>query len=394
LPPERRGAALSAIDALLGLSLSLDGARYATPYNFVRALKRGVLKLPLPSQPDAVQLLTVHGAKGLEADVVFVMDADPEPQRAETASVLVDWPMDADAPARCAFVYSESAARCPPSLRDVLAVESAAREREELNSLYVAMTRARRCLVFSATEPYGNAPGLSWWQRMEAMGTAWVPSAAPSQTALSLTDPAPAVSLLGLPRWKRASPESLTVLQEVARQPAEGDSNLSRLGQAFHRVMEWATAPGGWGAESRLTDGCAAWCALAVREFQLSSAAAPELLLLVNQVLNSPGTQRFFSGPDLLWAGNEVSVAASGDDGPQALRIDRLVALRATGGSPDSPDSREWWVLDYKLHPAPHKVPEHRAQLLRYRDAVQRLQATQSVHCAFITGAGEVFTLP
>jgi ATP-dependent helicase/nuclease subunit A len=40
VPPERRQAALGAIDALLGVALTLDGARYATPYNFVRALRR------------------------------------------------------------------------------------------------------------------------------------------------------------------------------------------------------------------------------------------------------------------------------------------------------------------------------------------------------------------
>jgi ATP-dependent helicase/nuclease subunit A len=382
LSPERRGAALSAIDALLGLSLSLDGARYATPYNFVRALKRGALKLPLPSQPNAVQLLTVHGAKGLEARVVFVMDADPEPQRADTASVLVDWPMDAAAPARCAFVYSESAARCPPSLRDVLAVESAAREREELNSLYVAMTRARQCLVFSATEPYGTAVGLSWWQRIEALSTAWTPSSAASDTRLPVTEPVPAVTLLGLPRWTGAS-----AAYAAPRQPAEADSDISRLGQAFHRVMEWATAPSAAAADTHLPE----WCNAAAREFQLSRGTASELLTLVNRVLQSPSTQRFFNGPDLLWAGNEVSVPVAGDEAPQALRMDRLVVLRQAGGSADS---REWWVLDYKLHPAPHTVPEHCAQLLRYRDAVQGLQKPQPVRCAFITGEGEVIALP
>jgi ATP-dependent helicase/nuclease subunit A len=312
---------------------------------------------------------------------VFVMDADPEPQRAETASVLVDWPMDAAAPARCAFVYSESVARCPPSLRDVLAVETAAREREELNSLYVAMTRARQCLVFSATEPYGSTAGPSWWQRLETLGTAWVPSAAPGDTTLAASEPAATVSLLALPRWTGSSAARQTV-----RQPVEADSAISRLGQAFHRVMEWATAPGGGDAHARLPD----WCAHAMREFQLSVATAPELMALVKKVLTSPDTQRFFSGHNLLWAGNEVSVPVSGDDGPQALRIDRLVALRGSGVSTES---REWWVLDYKLHPAPHTVPEHCEQLRCYRSAVQHLQAPQPVHGAFITGAGEVIVL-
>ena len=417
LPAERRATARSAIDALLGLSLSLDGARYATPYNFVRALKRGAVKLPLPLQPDAVQLLTVHGAKGLEADVVFVMDAEPEPQRAETASVLVDWPVDDAAPARCAFVYSESAARCPPSLRDVLTLEAAAREREELNSLYVAMTRARQCLVFSATQPHGTVTGLSWWQRIEDLSKPWVHSASTGDNTLAATASDAAISLLRLPQWTGAAQA-----QAALRQSADSDNDVSRLGKAFHRVMEWATAsavgdvhtPAVGDAHTPAVDDAhtpavddvhanlPAWCAAAAAEFKLSLGGAPELLSLVGRVLQSSSAQRFFTGPDLLWAGNEVNVASGseeghGKEGLQALRIDRLVALRAGCSSSETDQSAatlEWWVLDYKLHSAPHTVSENCAQLLRYRDAVQRLQAPQRVRCAFITGAGEVIALP
>src|SRR6185436_709349 len=45
VPAERRRAALAAIDALLSQALVLDGARYATPYSFVRALKRRPVKV-------------------------------------------------------------------------------------------------------------------------------------------------------------------------------------------------------------------------------------------------------------------------------------------------------------------------------------------------------------
>ena len=48
---QRRVAALGAIDAVLGQALTLDGARYATPYNFVRALRRRALQVAAPAQP-------------------------------------------------------------------------------------------------------------------------------------------------------------------------------------------------------------------------------------------------------------------------------------------------------------------------------------------------------
>ena len=78
MPAEQRAFALDAIDAVLAQSLSLDGGRYATPYAFVRALKKRALKAALPVRASTVRLLTVHGAKGLEADTVFVMDSEPE----------------------------------------------------------------------------------------------------------------------------------------------------------------------------------------------------------------------------------------------------------------------------------------------------------------------------
>ena len=390
LSPERRSAALNAVDALLGLSLSLNGARYATPYNFVRALKRGALKLPLPLQADAVQLLTVHGAKGLEANVVFVMDADPEPQRAETAAVLVDWPIDAAAPQRCAFVYSESAARCPPSLQDVLAVEAAAREREELNSLYVAMTRARQCLVFSATQPYGNNDAQSWWQRLQTLSTEWTPQLAlgPS-SGNAATD---RFVLPALPVWKGRADTANAPNSPLPS--SEAASAVSREGEAFHRAMEWATARNAVESAAQVQ----VWCAQAAHEFQLVGADAQDVFQVVQRVLKSPATQAYFSGSAIAWAGNEVAVSVSDAQGQRVLRIDRLVALRcAADGNSNSnsngPQTKIWWVLDYKLHSAPQTVPELCEQLWRYREAVQHLQGADLVRCAFISGAGELLEI-
>ena len=165
VPPEQRAFALDAIDAVLVQSLHLDGGRYATPYAFVRALKKRAVKAALPVRASTVRLLTVHGAKGLEADTVFVVDTEPERTNPATTTLLVDWPVEAERPTRCAFVYNEN--RCPHSLRAALDDEMRAREREELNGLYVAMSRAKRRLVFSATEPYQAPIGATWWSRVE-----------------------------------------------------------------------------------------------------------------------------------------------------------------------------------------------------------------------------------
>ena len=368
VPAAQRAAALETIDALLAQALTLDGARYATPYNFVRALKRRSIKAASPSLADAVQLLTVHGAKGLEARVVFVMDADPEPKSAETATLLIDWPVEADHPRRCAFVYAESA--CPPSLQQLLDAEHAARRREELNGLYVAMSRAKQRLVFSATEPSRRTPAASWWDRVEALAA---PLPSDGAGAAPASAPIVPISLKTLPAV--ASRAQAAPAQRGAGNTADtdADTDATRLGKAVHRVLEWAGA---------VPDADAVWGELtqaAAAEFDAPLAIVARL---ARAILHSPECARFFTGPQLRWSGNEVPVGDAGE----VLRIDRLVQLAGDAGP-------VWWVLDYKLQHAPQQLATYRAQLRRYRDAVRRVQPGEPVRCAFVTGAGAVIEI-
>ncbi len=366
VPPTRRATAQAAIEALLAQSLNLDGARGATPYNFVRALRRRRLAITLPAQPDAVQLLTVHGAKGLEAEVVFVMDTQPEPPSTETASLLVQWPVASAHPLTCAFVYSES--RCPPSLATLFADEQEARQREELNGLYVAMTRAKHRLVVSATVPHRAAPRPSWWHRLEPHAS----EASPIPVSPTVADaPLPPARWLELPRWKTAPPTALAA--GGTRVGAAPDSTASRLGQAVHRVLEWAVRQGPRQAPSIDT-----LCSAAAREFAADVAVVRQV---AGAILDSPSCQRYFDARQLIWAANEVSVVDAGE----WLRIDRLVHRRADDGEPET-----WWVLDYKLSHAPHQLDAYRQQLARYRQAVSRWQPGAVVRSAFVTGTGAV----
>jgi ATP-dependent helicase/nuclease subunit A len=362
----RRAAAQASIEALLAQSLSLDGARGATPYNFVRALRRRRLTITAPAQPDAVQLLTIHGAKGLEAEVVFVMDTQPEPPKAESASLLVHWPVQSAHPLTCAFVYAES--RCPPLLAPLFAEEQVARRREELNGLYVAMTRAKHRIVLSATVPYGTPTAASWWQRLEPHAVPWSPAAA---DAVVLDEPIPPARVQVLPTWQPNSTTANATLDK--RDVSNRDSDTSRLGQAVHRVLEWAVRRD---APSPIV--LDTLCAAAAPEFGADASAVQRV---TSAILRSPTCQRFFDTHQLIWAVNEACVV----DGGELLRIDRLVHLRATEG-----DAEAWWVLDYKLSHAPEQLEAYRQQLARYRRAVSRLQPGEIVRGAFITGSGAV----
>ncbi|MGM9515635.1 UvrD-helicase domain-containing protein [Roseateles sp. DB2] len=371
VPPSERRSRLHALQSLLKLALDLDGGRYATVYGFVRALRQRALSLPAHGESDAVQLLTVHGAKGLEARVVVLMDCDAAPARADHATLLVDWPVDQPGPRRVAFIASEGSP--PPALESLMRFEQGERQREELNALYVAMTRAKSRLVISRSLSARGGGAGSWWQRLQELAEPWWPAAGAAVAGVSHE-----FSLLELP----VLPSTLTLSTEPARvepselvvRTAELDE-MAALGEAMHRVLEWASGPQGQGGVLEPLLGAAA------QMYGLDARRSERLARCVRAILGSPECAPFFDAAQLQWAGNEVPVSHEGQD----LRLDRLV-LRC----PQPGVEAQWWVLDYKLHEAPQRQPEYVQQLQQYRAAVQALQPGEPVRTAFITGQGRL----
>ena len=359
-PAALRDTVLSNLRALLAAALQVDGARYATPYRFVRALKAGGIAAPAASDTAAVRLLTVHGAKGLEAPLVLMLDTDAAPARADSMAVIVEWPGEAPAPWRFAFIASES--RPPPCSAEALEVEKTARQREELNGLYVAMTRARHRLVVSSVQPH-VAGESSWWQRLQ-------PLCAPLQAPV----PAPATAaadamgerflLAQLPLLTSARPADTQVLAVKAAP----DSYESRFGQALHRLLE------GWSEGARTI--APAQMRRAAREFALAEAQAAEAAAMAGRILAGEGAWAW--DPSVVdWQGNEVPLHHEGE----LFRLDRLVRRAGTG---------EWWVLDYKAAARPERQAELLEQLRRYRAAVRASCPGAPVQAAFLTGQGRL----
>ncbi|MDO9401529.1 MAG: UvrD-helicase domain-containing protein [Polaromonas sp.] len=353
-PAVQRASVLANLRALLAAALQLDGGRYATPYAFVRALKAGGLQAPATVNSQAVRLLTIHGAKGLEAETVLLLDTDTAPRNADSMSVLVDWPGAAQAPEKFVFLVSES--RPPACAADTLAIEQAAREREELNALYVALTRARGTLVLSSITPHRETPH-SGWQRLAGCAEE-LP--APSAQAL-VTDSAQALDqLLELP--------AATVLpaQAAIETVADQDSLTARVGKAMHRLLEWGAL-----SQPQLR--------AVQREFQLSAAQAQDAAVMAQRILAGAGAWAWDAAV-VGWQGNEVELVYQG----QTLRLDRLVQRQDAG------HEGHWWVLDYKSRAAPQELPELVAKMQTYRSAVQALYGGQTVKAAFLTPQGTV----
>ena len=354
-PPTLRAGVRARLLALLSAALQLDGGRYATPYGLVRALRAGGVPAPQAAGADAVQLLTVHGAKGLEAELVLLLDTDAPPQRAQSMGVLLDWPGEAEAPVSFVFLASET--RVPPSARAALEKEQQARAREELNTLYVALTRARNRLVLSSVQPYGDS-GRSWWQRL-----------LPSCASLAVDDMPVAV---GAPVDDAAI--VLSVLPDVRFEAPRGpvtapdeDTPEARIGKAMHRLLEWTALDA--------QDWHATQVQRAATEFSLDAAQAKQAVALARRILQGEGAWAWASA-EVDWQANEVPVTVQGS----VRRIDRLV--RRSDGS--------WWVLDYKSAARPQDHEELLAQLRGYRAAVQAASPGVPVRAAFLSALGRV----
>jgi ATP-dependent helicase/nuclease subunit A len=383
-PAPQRLAVQANLQALLAAALDVDGGRFLTPYVWVRALKAAQVKAPVTQAAavDAVQLLTVHGAKGLEAHTVLMLDANAAAEKAKFMDVLIDWPAAQAAPTTFAFVASES--RPPACVADVLAQEKIARQREEINALYVAMTRAQHTLALSAHDvktPDAQGP----WQRFAVLGEGlvdaaivdgldedWLGDAAHTSSARS--EPAPGsmpTDLFFIQNMPvvHASTAQAAIENVALTKPVAIDSTAARIGQAMHRLLELYTP----------TVDLAATAPLVGAHLLLTAQQSQQALHIAQRILQGEAAW-VWSSQHIDWQANEVELHHTG----QLLRLDRLVRERA---------SQTWWVLDYKSATAPEQQSALRAQLALYQQAVQAAHPEATVRAAFITGEGRLVEL-
>jgi ATP-dependent helicase/nuclease subunit A len=167
------------IEELLNAALAFESETTPTLQTFLDWFDRDAVEVTRdPSAPlDAVRVMTVHGAKGLQAPLVILADAggDPDSSRAGT----IDWKIGEESDALP--VFRPRKAELAGSLAAAL-VEAEAREREEhWRLLYVAATRAEEHLVIGGAlgpRARGQAPAESWYaaldRALESLGAEWV----------------------------------------------------------------------------------------------------------------------------------------------------------------------------------------------------------------------------
>ncbi|WP_263768767.1 UvrD-helicase domain-containing protein [Propionivibrio soli] len=338
-PESSRAGVEANLRAMIALALDIDGGRYPSLPRFIDEL-RDLRDADVNDAPDEgaidgqaagdgrVRILTIHGAKGLEAPIVWLLGANGVPRAQEAWDLLVDWPPEDSAPRHVSFYgckEDRGAAR-----QAMFEQEAAAAKREELNLLYVAITRARQVFFASGIENARDSDETPY-RRLEA-------AVRKLGGATAYGDEWPRA--IGEPAGERAASEpSPAPAMPVVGERRETPDAAERFGILLHALLERRTggnAQHGW------------W-----RKMGFSDPEYQRVVPVAERLLQAAPLQRFFDPTRFRRAWNEVELTSAVGE---VRRIDRLVEF-----------DDEIWVLDYKSsHGDTSRIADYREQVTAY----------------------------
>jgi ATP-dependent helicase/nuclease subunit A len=393
------------------LNLALDYERRETPslQGFVAWLRdaRAEVKRDMEIARDEVRVMTVHGAKGLEAPVVILADTMTPPAGPRPPRLLQL--------AGGATIWVGRKADDVPSVTQARASASAEAEHEYRRLLYVAMTRAADRLIVCGADGIRKRPENCWYDLIRdaleprlvaegdgddkvlrycnpATGDLFPQRAAPAaETAKSgtrdlpawLRQPVPAET----PRSAPLSPssafdEDILLIAPSAGSAADRQKTLER-GRLVHRLMQaLPDIPA-----DRRTDAAERYLANAATEF-----LPAERIAMARQVLAILDDENF---AEIFAPGSRAEVPIVGriaragrDPIPVAGQVDRLTV---TGDSV--------LIADYKTDRiVPDRLDEthpYVTQLALYRAVLARVFPGKTVRAALLfTDEPKLMELP
>ncbi|MBT9589370.1 MAG: UvrD-helicase domain-containing protein [Thiobacillus sp.] len=359
-PAAMRPQIAANLRAFMQLALTQDGGRYPTLAGFIRELAS--LTDDADAAPgeglaadgeNAVRLITIHGSKGLEAPIVWLLGGSDH-TRGDSYGVLAPWPPTAPRPAHFSLFgkQDERGEWREPWFKE----EAELAQRESDNLLYVALTRAEQGLIVS-----GAADKCAWLERVDA---AWQGMALPTDLPLaSVTEERPPA----------VAPPRITapaIGQRLAPAPA---NPAAASGELFHACLEHHAPPG----VPRDLSELATRLGVAGELKRIDSAA--------RALLAQPHLARFFDPAQYQSAHNELALL---DAGGRTQRLDRVVEF-----------DDAVWVIDYKtgddsLGLSDVNLSErHRAQLSNYQTLLTGLYPDKPIHAALLLADGRIIDL-
>jgi ATP-dependent helicase/nuclease subunit A len=392
-------AARDAIDELMNSAFEFERNETASLDRFLAWFSRGTVDVQRdPGQrANEVRVMTVHGAKGLEAPVVILADATADPARLGRTPLTVD--IEIGGAGVTPLLRPKKDERCPPFDQVIVAEEKRDLE-EHMRLLYVALTRAADRLIVSGVMPKAKKDGSDprppgCWHRiveraMGGMGAAagighvalafGSGAAAPRKRAKGKI----ALAVPIIPEWamtpappearppRPLAPSAIAVDDESAPPPSEAMRAAALRGTWIHQLFERLPA-----VEATARPAAARrWLE---RSVGISDdAVRDEIVTQVCGVLSDPQFALLF-GPGSL---GEAPLTATLPDGRViAGTADRLLI-----------EDKRVSVLDFKTGRVPEsaeRIPKsHLAQMRAYSDALRVIFPDREVRAALLYTAG------
>ncbi len=400
---QRLGAeAEDVLDEFLTQALAYERLEAPTLQGFLAWLEAGTSEIKRDTETlrDEVRVMTVHGAKGLEADIVFVVDNGSMPVHPNHDAKVIA--LDDDRDGSVSPLIWMRRLKAMPSVVEhrVKALREAAKQ-EYLRLLYVAMTRAKDRLYLCGTLKERGTDPVNGWHGMVTTALEadcvhsvdpdgedeleWRPAPRP---ALKTKPPQPGLPLgPHRPDWlERAAPPPPAALPHVtpstlfdadgetaqpAARVATADEALMR-GRLIHRLLESLPAI----AESEQRAIGAAYLAASSGDMTEDERAA--LLAEVMAVMAEPAFAPVFASGSRAEVDIVGRIVRASGEAAVSGRVDRLAVTPS-----------QVLIVDYKTNrPAPETLqevpPAYVTQLALYRAILGRLYPGRAVTAALL----------
>ena len=349
------------------------------------------VKREMDAGQNEVRVMTVHGAKGLEAPVVILPDT----------TQAVDIKNEKFFKAGDGFVIRVAKDEIPEAMQKLIDAKLANAKREAMRLLYVALTRAESRLLVCGFQSAGKVAASSWHSRIEKT----LDTLSDVQTfkspfgdgkryglpALPVDSSEPAsLAKPDLPSWihttaappkpalRHLSPSQLVPADDgnTSVQPARSplsqieDSYRFTRGNLIHKLLEILPQ---MQQEKRNT---AAHSYL--QKQGLEAKDADTLLTEVFGVLDNPDFKHVFSPNSQA----EVSLAGGAAELPDDVRLSGQIDRLCVAGD-------EVWIVDYKSNRPPPIVetdiaPLYIRQMAAYRALTRELYPNKTVRTALL----------
>jgi ATP-dependent helicase/nuclease subunit A len=228
--------AADALDEFLARALAYEDIEPPSLVGFLSSLRRAgtEVKRDLEVESDAVRVMTVHGAKGLEAPLVILADTTSMPDGKHDAKLL-------RVPESDILVWGLNKTLDSTRLRAARDAAAELRAAEYRRLLYVALTRAADALIVCGHEGRNQLNEGCWYRLVQdALEDELVEGAAPGfegdvrrwrpeEHKAAAKPPAPQTAHDDVPPWlnKEAPPASRELTRIAPSQPDPGDERAS-----------------------------------------------------------------------------------------------------------------------------------------------------------------------